>query len=188
MIIENHILCLIGPSGVGKSTIANALPFPQVVSYRTRAARPGEVDGVDGHFVTKEEFQSKYTEMIAKTIYAGNYYGITQGELFELENSPMVYVVDDKGFFGLKENLGKIPGYKNVKVIGIFIDSDEDELAARMRQQGRSDEEIDVRLNRLALDYASKESMDYVVVNREGMLADSLNQILEILIKETWDI
>lgn len=188
MHIENHILCLIGPSGVGKSTIANALPFPQVVSYRTRDLRPGEVDGVDGHFVTKEEFQKKYTEMIAKTIYAGNYYGITQGELLELENSPMVYVVDDKGYYGLKENLKNISGYQEVKVIGVFIDSDEDELAARMRQQGRSEEEIDVRLNRLALDYASRDSMDYVVVNREGMLAHTLNQIYEILAKETWSM
>lgn len=185
--MENHILCLIGPSGTGKSTVANALPFPQVVSYRTRPPRAGEVDGVDGHFVTKEEFHQMYTQMIAKTIYSGNYYGITQGELLDLEESPMVYVVDDKGYFGLKENLKKLEGYKNVKVIGIFIDSDEEELAARMRQQGRSEEEIDVRLNRLALDYASRDVMDYVIVNREGMLADTLNQVYQILIKETWD-
>ena len=62
---EQHtarILVLSGPSAVGKSTVVRCLRerVPQLyfsVSATTRAPRPGEVDGVDYHFVTQESFQ-----------------------------------------------------------------------------------------------------------------------------------
>lgn len=64
---KGMLLVISGPSGVGKGTLFkrileadDTLTFS--VSYTTRAARPGEVDGVDYHFVTDEE----YDEMVAK--------------------------------------------------------------------------------------------------------------------------
>lgn len=71
-----------GPSGVGKGTIMR--PFmknhPEVkysVSATTRAPRPGEVDGVNYHFIEKEEFLKALEEgeMLEHAEYSGNYYG-----------------------------------------------------------------------------------------------------------------
>ena len=59
---HGRVVVLSGPSAVGKSTVVRRLreQLPDLhfsVSATTRAPRPGEVDGVDYHFVTPEEFQ-----------------------------------------------------------------------------------------------------------------------------------
>jgi guanylate kinase len=56
------LLVLSGPSGVGKGTVGRALRAREPnlvwsVSANSRAPRPGEVDGVDYHFVSREEFE-----------------------------------------------------------------------------------------------------------------------------------
>ena len=57
------VVIISGPSGVGKDTIIQVLKQRRarperhfVVTYKSRPRRPGEVDGVDYHFVTEEEF------------------------------------------------------------------------------------------------------------------------------------
>ena len=71
-----------GPSGVGKGTIMR--PFMErnqnvkySVSATTRAPREGEIDGVNYHFVTKEQFENliENDEMLEYARYSGNYYG-----------------------------------------------------------------------------------------------------------------
>ena len=71
-----------GPSGVGKGTIMR--PFMErnknvkySVSATTRAPREGEIDGVNYHFVTKEQFEKliENDEMLEWARYGGNYYG-----------------------------------------------------------------------------------------------------------------
>ena len=63
MAIENGKLIVIsGPSGAGKTTLLKRVyrrcgrPITVSVSATTRSPRPGEADGVDYHFLTKEEF------------------------------------------------------------------------------------------------------------------------------------
>lgn len=71
-----------GPSGVGKSTVLNELlkEYPDLyfsVSATTRAPRPGEVDGADYHFISREQFQQLISEdrLLEHAEYVGNYYG-----------------------------------------------------------------------------------------------------------------
>lgn len=71
-----------GPSGVGKGTLLGRVleRCPQTVcsvSSTTRKPRPGEVDGVNYHFISKEEFEQLITEggMLEYAIYNENYYG-----------------------------------------------------------------------------------------------------------------
>ena len=76
------ILVLVGPSASGKTTLANLYckrnkTFHRVVTYTTRPMRPGERDGVDYHFITKEEFWRKVrnNEFLGYAQYRDWYYG-----------------------------------------------------------------------------------------------------------------
>ena len=70
------------PSGAGKTTLCRRLlaEVPAIefsVSHTTRAARPGERDGVDYHFVTPEEFAARRDrgEFLEWAVVAGHHYG-----------------------------------------------------------------------------------------------------------------
>ena len=75
------LLVVSGPAGSGKGTVNAHLlkrdDFKYSVSATTRAARPGEVNGVNYHFITKEDFLGRIErgEMLEYTEYCGNYYG-----------------------------------------------------------------------------------------------------------------
>ncbi|PLC14028.1 hypothetical protein BV582_20870 [Bacillus paralicheniformis] len=185
----NKVYCLIGPSGAGKSSIAREIGLPEVISYRTRQKlRPGEVNGVDGHFISREEFleMKKQNLWITETEYAGDYYGITQGELLELENSPMVYVIDWPGLELFREGIEKIEGYSRDQIVSIFIHTPRKDLESRMIRQGRNKEEIRARLDRADRDYAASSKCDYVVANENGDIKNAVCEILKIILADIY--
>ncbi|WAA13658.1 guanylate kinase [Fervidibacillus halotolerans] len=77
------LIVLSGPSGVGKGTVRKAIfsdpdvQFAYSISATSRPKRPGEVDGVDYFFKTREEFEQMIAqnELLEYTEYVGNYYG-----------------------------------------------------------------------------------------------------------------
>ena len=75
------LLVLSGPSGSGKGTILDAYkkdhPVYFSVSNTTRSPRPGEIDGVHYHFITREAFEQKIASggMLEYAEYCGNMYG-----------------------------------------------------------------------------------------------------------------
>jgi len=82
------VLVITGPSGVGKGTLIRALrerlPGLELsVSATTRAPRPGEVDGRDYHFLSREEFDRRLEagDFLEHATYAGNRYGTPRSEL-----------------------------------------------------------------------------------------------------------
>lgn len=184
----NKVFCLVGPSGTGKSAIAANIPLPSVVSYRTRDPRDGEVDGVDGHFITKEKFLSMKEQdlWIAETDYAYNYYGITQGELIELEDKPMLYVIDWPGVITLQDAFEKLDGYSPNDIVSIYVHTPRMYLEARMIKQGRKRDEVKVRLDRADRDYAFSDRCDYVVENVNGSLDKTVADVMKIILKESF--
>ena len=89
------LIVLSGPSGVGKGTVRQAIfndpnhDFQYSVSMTTRAKRPGEVEGKDYFFRTKEEFESLIAEgkMLEYAEYVGNYYGTPLDYIEETRNN-----------------------------------------------------------------------------------------------------
>ena len=80
--MKGKTFIIAGPSGVGKGTIIQALFAQQKnlyfsVSATTRAPRPGEVDGVHYHFLTREQFLRWIEEdaFLEHAEYIGNFYG-----------------------------------------------------------------------------------------------------------------
>ena len=75
------MIVISGPAGSGKGTVNAKLlqadEYVYSVSATTRAPRPGEVDGVNYYFISKEDFEGRINagQMLEYTCYCGNYYG-----------------------------------------------------------------------------------------------------------------
>lgn len=82
---EGGVLCLIGPSGSGKSALARELlknpRFEKPATTTSRRKRHGEDDAY--HFISFSEFQQKQDsgDFLESTVYGGNYYGATRSEV-----------------------------------------------------------------------------------------------------------
>jgi guanylate kinase len=150
---------------VGKGTLIRLLlaRFPQMklsVSATTRAPRPGEVDGVDYHFLSPEEFQERIDrdEFLEWAEYAGNRYGTLRSEL-ERDAHPLVLEIEVQGARQVRE---RVPDATSV-----FIMPPSDE-ALRTRLVGRGSdppEQIERRLAVAREELAAKNDFDYRVCN-----------------------
>lgn len=173
-----------GPSGVGKGTVRQEIfstpdhKFEYSVSMTTRAQRPGEVDGVDYFFRSREEFETliKNGQMLEYAEYVGNYYG-----------TPLTYVNEtlDKGIdvFLEIEVQGALQVKKKVPD-GVFIfltPPDLEELKDRLVGRGTDSQEvIDQRIERAKEEIALMRLYDYAVVNDQVPLAaDRVKKIIE---------
>lgn len=121
-----RIICILGKSGSGKSTIEKKLEsigYNRIISYTTRKPRSGEVNGREYHFVTEEGFKQliKKDILMEHAIYSGNYYGAPR-PVGSINN---VIVVETDGFKKIKEIYGD-------QVTGVYIDVS-DELANQRR-------------------------------------------------------
>ena len=101
-----------GPSGVGKGTLIGGLRerVPELelsVSATTRGPRPGELDGVDYHFLTPEEFDRRVTsgDFVEHAKYSGNRYGTLRSELERTlrDGIPVVLEIEVQGARQVRE-------------------------------------------------------------------------------------
>lgn len=116
-----YLYCVAGPSGVGKTTLANALDeagMRRAITCTTRAKRPSESDSAY-HFLSEPEFHDLERKglLMESALYAGNYYGST---LEELDSSDFV-ILEPEGIRSLRERYRTRP----IKVIGLVADSDD---------------------------------------------------------------
>ncbi|KIK93282.1 hypothetical protein PAXRUDRAFT_34144 [Paxillus rubicundulus Ve08.2h10] len=168
----NRPLVIFGPSGVGKGTLLKRIfaEFPNKfgfsVSHTTRAPRPGETDGKEYHFVTKERFKTLLSEdaFIEHAQFSGNYYGTSIQAVRAVRSTGRrcVLDIDSQGVRQIKKT--------DLDPIYLFI-SPPDMTTLRHRLRGRgtdSDHAIQRRLS-IALSeiqYAREPgAYDYVIVN-----------------------
>lgn len=132
------IYCLLGKSACGKSTLEKVLErmgHNRIISYTTRPKRPHEVDGIDYHFITLEEFEKmrQDDEFLECQEYRQWFYGIKND--LDLENQDYVCVIEPRGFFQIKEKLGCS------KVIPMYIYVGDLELSRRGIARATTNEE-----------------------------------------------
>ena len=168
-----------GPSGVGKGTVRQEIfskpdhKFEYSVSMTTRAQRPGEVDGKDYFFRSREEFE----ELIRNgQMLVGNYYG-----------TPLAYVNEtlDKGIdvFLEIEVQGALQVKKKVPdAVFIFLTPpDLNELEERLVGRGTDSEEVIAqRIERAREEIALMSEYDYTIVNDEvSLAAERVKRVIE---------
>ena len=157
-----------GPSGVGKSTVLHALLEKRQntvfsVSATTRAARPGETDGVDYFFVDVDTFQDwiHQDEFLEYAEFVGNFYGTPKKYVQEAMEQGKDVILDIE-VQGAGQVVHKMP-----EVVRIFIAPPSwEELERRLTERGTdSSDKIRKRLLRAKVEFQTAHAYDYFVIN-----------------------
>ena len=173
---HGQLIVISGPSGAGKDTIINKVVEDEKniwvsVSATSRQIRPGEKEGVNYFYFSKEEFEEKIKDnyFLEFAKYAENYYGTPKEKIIEKleEGKDVVLVIEIEGAKKIKE---LVP-----EAIFIFImPPSEKELLKRLKN--RKTEEKDKIIERFNIAYKEINEVtkyNYVVVN------DKLDEAVE---------
>ncbi len=164
------LIVITGPSGVGKGTIVRSLlqRNPELslsISSTTRQPRPGEVEGQDYYFTTKEQFKSAIAEgeFLEWAEYAGNYYGTPKTKVQELLDQGE-FVLLEIELLGARAVTNIFPNARKIFVLPPSLE----ELEARLRERGKdSDEAIAKRLARAKIEIAASNEFPIQIVNQD---------------------
>ena len=175
------LVILSGVSGAGKDTIKkelikrmdNVISLP---SFTSRAPRTGEEEGVQYHFISREEFLEKINnnEFYEYDIHHNNYYGTSRKLMNEKIQSGKIIVKDIE--VNGTENLIKLLS-NETKLVPIFLKVDREELKRRLINRGDNltEEEMELRLGRLDYEESKIGLYDYVIKN------DDLEKTVQII-------
>lgn len=177
------MLALSSPSGAGKTTMTRLLldADPDVnlsVSCTTRPMRPGEIDGVHYHFVSKDDFKSMLAdgEFLEHTKIHGNYYGTPKTRVLNALQSghDVLFDIDTPG-------VDQLARFSKSDLVSIFIlPPSADEMESRLRKRAQDSEEVIKTRLQDALEQTSfYHQYDYVIINRD--LEDSMLKLRTIL-------
>ena len=183
---QNGLLVVLsGPSGVGKGTVCkklnrDLLNMELSVSLTTRAPREGEVDGVNYHFVTIEQFQKAIDDdlFLENAPFVENSYGTLLKPVTDwlAENKTVILEIETNGARQVME--------KRPDALTIFIlPPDMDELRRRITGRGSEDEsKIDSRMEKAVKELKLKDLYQYNVINRDP--DECAREIEDIIQKE----
>ena len=176
------LIVISGPSGAGKGTICKALlekrkDLSLSVSATTRAPREGEKDGVNYHFLTREDFQQRIADgkFIEYAEYCQNFYGTLSSEVDgRLEKGLNVILeIEPQGAMKIRE--------KRPDALFIFIvPPSVGELRRRLKKRGtETDEVIEERISKAAWEISQAEKYDYIIVN--DALEDAVSDFFAVI-------
>jgi guanylate kinase len=180
-----RVFVITGPSGVGKGTLIRGLMerHPQLelsVSATTRAPRPGEQDGVDYHFLQRDEFDRRVADgdFVEHADYAGRSYGTLRSELDARVSAgkPVVLEIEVQGARLVREAMPE--------AVQVFIAPPSlDALRTRLVGRGTDDsEEVERRLRVAEQELTAQPEFAHVVVN--DRLEHALDQLTAIVADE----
>ena len=176
--MSTPILVITGPSGVGKGTLIKGLlervPGVQLaVSATTRKPREGEVNGVDYHFLSEEDFDRRVAagEFVEHAEYAGNRYGTLKSELSRPARA-IVLEIDVQGARQVREAL---PDARLVFIEPPSFEDLERRLAGRASDQP---EQIERRLAAARDELEAAGEFDHRIVNDD--LQRALQELSEL--------
>ena len=164
------LIVITGPSGVGKGTIVRSLlsKHPELylsVSATTRQPRPGEVEGQDYYFVSREEFEREIAQqgLLEWAEYAGNYYGTPRVRV-QQQIEQGNWVLLEIEVVGAREIAKIFPTALRIFILPPSIA----ELEQRIRQRGTNSEaSIAQRIAIAQAEIDASDEFDIKIVNQD---------------------
>ena len=166
---KGMLIVVSGPSGCGKGTVlAEILKSDRIfysVSATTRSPRPGETDGVNYYFLTKEKFEKLIEEdgMLEYASYCGNYYGTPKKPVEDMleQGKHVILEIEVQGAMKVME---KCP-----EAVFVFIlPPSLKELERRLNKRGTEAEDvIKKRLSEAVGEIKQAYKYNYAVINGE---------------------
>lgn len=175
------LMVVSGPSGCGKGTVlAEILKSDKIfysVSATTRSPRPGETDGVNYYFLTKEKFEEMIagSEMLEYASFCGNYYGTPRKPVEDMleKGCHVILEIEVQGAMKIKE---KCPDAVFIFILPPSLK----ELRRRLEKRGTESEEvIEKRLGEAAGEISQAYKYDYAVIN--GELSEAVDDLRSII-------
>lgn len=170
------MIVLVGESASGKSSIEKYLVdnhgYKKIVSYTTRQPREGEVDGIDYHFITKEQFHKlKEQDFFVETaIYNNWYYGTAKKDC-----------TDDKVVVLTPHGLRQISKIKDINITSFYINVPRRDRLIKILQRGDDIEESYRRnLSDVGMFDGIRDEVNYVINNNNysRSIEEMSNEIL----------
>jgi guanylate kinase (EC 2.7.4.8) len=169
--MPKQLIVISAPSGAGKTTVARHLlqRFPQLrfsVSATTRPKRPGEVDGRDYFFWSREQFEQAIArgELVEYEEIFGHLYGTLRSQVEQALSAGefLLFDIDVKGALALRR------AYPEQTFLIYVAPPSIEELEHRLRQRGtESEEQIRRRLERAAMELQFQDHFDVVIRNEQ---------------------
>lgn len=185
------LIILSGPSGVGKGTVREVLMQKDLnlaysISMTTRSPRPGEIDGVDYFFVSKNEFKQAIdnNELLEYAVFVNNYYGTPRDYVEKLRNEGKNVILEIETQ-GAKRVIDLYKEDEGLITIFILPPSFE-ELEKRIRGRRTEEESIvQERLTKAKRELKLKNIYQYNVINdTPEQAASEIGSIIETRIKK----
>jgi guanylate kinase len=178
------LIVISGPSGVGKDTVLQRmkerrLPFHFVVTATTRARRPGEVEGKDYIFVSRDQFAEMIEagQLLEHAFVYNDYKGIPRKQVQEAlaSGQDVAMRLDVQGADTIRELCPE--------ALMIFLTArTEEELVDRLRIRRTEDmENLKLRIATAREELKRVDIFDYLVVNPDQRLDDTVDTIMAII-------
>lgn len=186
---KGRIIIISGPAGVGKTTICDRLveelpSLKRLVTTTSRSTRPGEVNGVDYHFVSPRAFEDliRRNQLIEWARVHGRYYGSQRRHVEQAiaEGCDLILNIDVQGAETFRKELAaQLP--KGVSMLSVFIrPASLAQIEERLRQRGSDDEdEIQRRLNTARKELEMVGEFDHAITSSSR--EEDLRRIKDIL-------
>jgi guanylate kinase len=178
------LIVISGPSAVGKDAVVQRLledceSFTFVVTVNTRPPRPGERDGVDYHFVTREQFQRMVVEgeMLEYAPVYDDFKGVPRAGVRQAlaSGKDVILRVDVQGAATIRR---LCPG---ALLIFLTAESESVLLERMLSRQTDTPESLELRLATFQEEMQHIGEFDYAVLNRTGQLERTVEVILAII-------
>ena len=171
------MLILVGASATGKTEIVKELVrkygLIKMITYTTRPIRINEVNGVDYHFISKQDFLSKVEngEFVETVCYNDNYYGTLKKDVDDRK----VVILEPSGLNNFYKNF-------STGLVSILIETDKSIRHERMIRRGDKEENILKRLSNddVIFNRSNMNQIDCVVQNNGNNLEEITDQIYKL--------
>ena len=181
----NPLLIVIsGPSGIGKDAVVGLLRKTNidthfVITMNTREPRADEVEGKDYFFVSREEFEKKIenNELIEYARVYSDYKGIPKSQVIEAFGSgkDVIMRLDVQGAMTIRKIC------PDAILIFLTANSRQEWINRLLERRSETPEELEVRLKIAADEYALIDEFDYMVVNSDKHLDQTIADIQAII-------